>query len=91
MRKLIVLPIHLLVFILSIPWVICIRVDERAKWIDRKISNFELNKNKKRISKGKRSYSKLYKFSIIFIILLAIHEIYVNYSDILSYIKELYK
>jgi len=55
MRKLIVFPFNLLVLLLAIPWVIILRVQERARWIDRKIDNFEQGNNKKKYIHYKRT------------------------------------
>lgn len=46
MRKIITLPINIVVFIIAIPLFICMRSLERSKWIDRKVTNFELKRRK---------------------------------------------
>lgn len=48
MRKILVFPIHIVTFIIAIPLVLITRASERAKWIDRKINDFELNRKNKR-------------------------------------------
>lgn len=47
-RKIIVFPIHVVSFLLALVMVFITRASERAKWIDRKINDFELNRRKKR-------------------------------------------
>jgi len=46
-RKLIVFPLNLLIFILALIGVLLVRAKERSIWIDRKIENFEKARNKK--------------------------------------------
>jgi hypothetical protein len=53
MRKIILLPLNILVFLLSLIGVLVVRVKERSIWMDRKLDNFE-NKRKKKKTLNKR-------------------------------------
>jgi len=48
MRKLIMFPLNLIIFILAIIGVLFVRIKERRIWMDRKLDNFEKNRNRKR-------------------------------------------
>ena len=48
MRKLIMFPLNLIIFILAIIGVLFVRIKERSIWMDRKLDNFEKNRNRKR-------------------------------------------
>jgi len=48
MRKVITFPLNVIVFILALIWVVFIRVQERAIWLERKLDIFEENKGKKK-------------------------------------------
>ena len=47
-RKLIVLPLNLLIFLLALIGVLLVRAKERSVWMDRKIENFEKARNRKK-------------------------------------------
>lgn len=54
MRKIYVFPIHVITFLLSLVWVIFLRTHERAKWMDRKINDFEIRRLKNKVKKKRK-------------------------------------
>jgi hypothetical protein len=47
-RKLIVFPLNVLIFILALIGVLIVRAKERSIWMDRKIKKFKKSRNRKR-------------------------------------------
>jgi len=47
-RKLIVLPLNILIFIFALIGVLIVRSKERSIWMDRKIEDFEKGRNRKK-------------------------------------------